>query len=516
MKRFIHRFSDRVIGTLSGFDRVLFRGSLPGLSTNSRMRDFLYHNHVLLKDFVRYSRQVTGQLKEISQKIAKRKDRPFIYVPSPHANKEDIALRVLKEHPINKGLICMLSCVEPCWSYEVVAYRETKKIQMRTRHRMCLHIYHYLIHPILGFMNVRIQTWFPFNIQICINGREWLARQMDKHRMQYQRLDNCFSWIKNLTKAQELMNQQLKTNWPELFHPIVHSVNPLHNQIFKTIPMQYYWCTSQTEWATDVMFKDRSALNQMYSAIIPHALTTFSSPDVMRFLGRKLMPKYRGEVITDYKKRAEGVRIKHRVGTNSVKIYDKFNIVLRVETTINNPRDFRVFRPLENHPDKMLAWQKLRQGIADLHRRAEISQASNERYLDSLADIDPSSTLGSLLEKISSPVIDDGKRFRALRASDPADLALFKAVTDGRFIVNGFRNRDLQHLLFPKPPTSEKEKRQRTGRVSRLLRLLRAHHLVKRVPHTYKYLLTHRGAQILRSILAMTKITLDQLNRSAA
>src|SRR3990172_7368481 len=182
------------------------------------------------------------------------------------------------------------------------------------------------------------------------------------------------------------------------------------------------------------------------------------------------MPKYLGEVITDYKNRSEGIRIKHRAGTNSVKIYDKYNVVLRVETTINNPRDFRVFRPLESHPDKMLAWQRLRQGIADLHRRAEISQASNERYLDFLADIDPSLPLGKLIEKISFPVIDNGKRFRALRASDPADLELFKAVTDGRFTINGFRNRDLQNMLFPKLPASQEEKRQRTGKVSRLIR----------------------------------------------
>jgi hypothetical protein len=138
MKRFIQRFSDRVIGHLSGFDRVLLRGSLPGLSTNSRMRDFLYQNGVLLKDFVSYSKRITAQLKEISQTIAKRKGRPFIYLPSSQTNKEEIALRVLKEQPTDRGLICMLSCVEPCWTYQVVAYRETKKIQMRTNHRMSL------------------------------------------------------------------------------------------------------------------------------------------------------------------------------------------------------------------------------------------------------------------------------------------------------------------------------------------------------------------------------------------
>jgi hypothetical protein len=401
-------------------------------------------------------------------------------------------------------------------SFEIVAYRETKKIQMRKREKMCLHIYQYMIHPEFGFMHARIQTWFPFSIQICINGREWLGRQMDRKRMDYERLDNCYSWIKNLSKAQDLMMQQLRTNWPRILNPIAQALNPLHHQIFKRIPLQYYWCTSQTEWATDVMFKNSTALAGIYSAIVPHALATFSSPDVMRFLGRKLMPQYRGEVITDYKKRAEGIRIKHRAGTNSIKIYDKFNIVLRVETTINNPRDFRVYRPLENHPDKIFAWQALRQGIADLHRRVEISQNSNERYLDALADIDPSLPFGKLIEQISSPVIDNGRRFRAIRTSDPADLALFKAVTDARFNINGFRNRDLQQILFSTSPTSEKEKRSRTSRVSRLIRLLRAHRLVKRVQHTYRYLLTERGSQTLRSILSINNITLDQLKRLVA
>jgi hypothetical protein len=252
---------------------------------------------------------------------------------------------------------------------------------------MCLHIYHYLIHPLFGFMNVRLQTWLPLRIQICINGREWLARQMDRANIQYRRLDNCFPWISDLDKAQRLMNRQLKTNWPTLLNRMVKMVNPLHPQIFKKIPLEYYWSTVQTEWATDIMFKNRSDLGQVFSAVVPHALSSFSSPDVIRFLGKKLHGNFQGKVMTDYKERVEGIRIKHRMGSNSVKIYDKFQIVLRVETTINNPRDFRVFRPIETDPKRNLAWQALRQGIADLHRRVQISQAANERYLDALAEI---------------------------------------------------------------------------------------------------------------------------------
>ena len=172
MKRFIQHFSDKIIGVLSGFDRLLIRGTIRAISLHSGMREFLYQNGVLLKDFGAYGQQVTKRIRQLSHEIADRQNRPFLYVPSSQTNKEEIALRVLKEQPVKTGLICMLSCVEPCKSFQVVRYAETKKIQLRGRDRMCLHIYHYLIHPVFGFMNVRLQTWFPLRIQICINGRE--------------------------------------------------------------------------------------------------------------------------------------------------------------------------------------------------------------------------------------------------------------------------------------------------------------------------------------------------------
>lgn len=516
MKRFIQRFSDKIIGVLSGLDRLVIRGTIRAISRHGGMREFAYQNGVLLKDFVPYVQGVTERIRQASRDIANRQNRPFIYLPSSQTNKEAIVLRAQKEQPVQKGLICVLSCVEPCTSFQVVRVAETKKLQLRARNSMCLHIYHYLIHPVFGFMNIRLQTWFPLSIQICINGREWLSRQMDNGNIQYQRLDNCFPWISDMKRAQELMNKQLDTNWPSILDPIVKMVNPLHSEIFTKIPLDYYWSTMQSEWATDIMFKSRADLANIYSAILPHALTSFSAPDVMRFLGKKLHEKFEGEVMTDYKKRIEGIRIKHRAGRNSVKVYDKFQIVLRVETTINNPRDFRVFRPVEKDPEKKLAWQRLRQGIADLYRRTEISQASNERYLDALAAVDSSVPLGQLLEQISVPVRDDGKRFRGLRPSDPDDTALFKAVTDGRFVINGFRNRDLQQLMFQQPPASEKEKRSRSAKISRLIRLLRAHHLVRRVPHTYRYLLTPKGTETLTAILSMRTISLDCLKRIAA
>ena len=146
-------------------------------------------------------------------------------------------------------------------------------------------MYQYWIHPLLGFMNARIQTWFPFTVQICINGRRWLSRQMDKAHMSYVQQDNCFSEISDIKKAQRLMDNQLRTNWSSVLGGVVSMLNPRHREIFKKFPTDYYWTTYQSEWATDILFSDTQYLHNLYEDLIHHGMTTFQSPDVMRFLG---------------------------------------------------------------------------------------------------------------------------------------------------------------------------------------------------------------------------------------
>jgi hypothetical protein len=515
LKRFIQRFSDKITGALSGFDRLVLRGSLRQLKYPAGMKRWLWDQQVLLKEFGAYAETLTERLKQASCQEAQRQSRPVLYLASSHTDKEALAREIAERDRIREGLIAVLRCVEPCSSYEIYRNRDTKRLELVPRFRKCLHLYHYFIDPQFGFMSARVQTWLAFDLQICLNGREWLARQMDRAGLRYHRQDNCFTWLENVEQAQRLMDRQLKTAWPRALQRIVRRIHPAHRQIFRHSPLDYYWSAFQSEWATDVTFKTPSALAEIYPAFVTHAMSTFSSADVMRFLGRKVHGAFRGEIVTDFKDRVEGIRVKHRVHKNSVKMYDKFGN-LRVETTINDPADFKVFRPKQNDPSGECDWRPLRRGIADLHRRAQVSQASNERYLDALAATDTSTPLGELVRSICRPVILNAKRVRALRPWAEEDLALFRAVTRGEFSVNGFRNRDLQARLFVGTPPSAKQYRRRSSRVSRLLRMLRAHHLIKRVPSTYRYLLTPRGRDILSAILTTQRVTLEQLNQAAA
>ena len=365
-------------------------------------------------------------------------------------------------------------------------------------------------------MHARIQTWLPFGIQICINGREWLARMLDQAGLRYRRRENCFVGLGDVERAQRLMDRQLELAWPAALDRIARAINPAHGRMFEGFLADYYWSVYQSEWATDVMFRNSSALAAIYPALVQHGIQSFSSPDVMRFLGGKVHGAFQGEIVSDFKNRPEGVRIKHRVGHNSVKLYDKQGSVLRVETTINDPHGFKVFRPIEGRPQNQLAWRLMRKGIADLHRRTRVSQASNERYLDALASVDTSTPVGELVAELCRPAQWRDKRVRALRPWAQDDMRLFRAVTRGEFNVNGFRNRDLQALLYDHPVESPEEQRRRSSKVTRLLRMLRAHGLIKKVAHTHRYILTAKGRQILPAILAVDRVPLAQLEPAAS
>ena len=513
-------------GVVSGFDRLVFRGSLRKIGYVRGMKGYLWAQQVLLKDFGTYVQHISEQVKQAALQCVEACGRPVQYLYSSLTNKEEIARSIAERDQISQGLVCALTCVEPCLAFDIHRNRQSRKLDLVQRTRKCLFVYQYWQHPVLGWMNARIQTWFPFAIQICINGREWLARQLDTLGMAYQRQDNCFPWVADFLQAQQLLDQQLHTHWPQLLDQIATQLNPIHQQIFAVFPMSYYWSIYQSEWTTDVVFKNRHDLKRLYPLWVHHAMTSFGSPDVMRFLGKKptgdgrVPGQVAAEIVSDCRRRQEGVRIKHRYNHNSVKLYDKAytpsGSVLRAEMTMNHPQDFKVYRPLASHPEGAMAWQRMRKGIADLHGRAQVSQKVNERYLDALAQTDDSTTLDQLISGLHRSVVLQGKRVRAMRPFAADDRSLLQAICQGQFTINGFRNRDLQDLLYSAPAASIQESRRRSAAISRKLRLLRAHHLIAKVPRSYRYQLTPLGRQIITAIFAAGNASINSLTAKAA
>jgi len=252
-------------------------------------------------------------------------------------------------------------------------------------------------------------------------------------------------------------------------------------------------------------------LSRLMPRFVQLGMTGLGCGDVMRFLGRPVpgsgMPHggFMGEVEANYIKRPEGVRLKFRVNQNSAKIYDKQGSNLRAETTINNPRDMKSFRTKEGNPEGEKEWRRLRKGVSDLARRAEISQKSNERCLNALASIETERTLGELTADVCRRKTGKGRSARALNPLADHDRRLLVAVGRGEFLLNGFRNRDIRGLMFEDASEETKdaiESKRQSATVTRLLRLLRDHGIIKKVSSTHRYLVTERGRELITGVTA--------------
>jgi hypothetical protein len=546
MLSFLARFASSVCGVLSGFDRLFFCGSLRSISYVKGLHNYLWFRRIPFKDFAAHSEEVTARLEEASLQQARQQGREIRYLNSAQHSKEDIARAIAARDRIKNGLICVLRSVDPCMSFQVNRNRQTHKLELRYRQRKCLHLYHYQIHPVFGFMHARIQTWFPFRVHVCINGREWLARQMDQAKLHYCRRGNTFTWLEDLAQAQTLFNQQLQAGWPRLLDGLAASLNPTHADLFGSVPARYYWTAQDSEWASDVMFRSRAALEAVYPQLIRYALTSFGAADVLRFLGQpvpasgKVPHRWRHEISSNLKERVEGVRIKHWLNGNSLKMYDKGS-VLRVELTTREPGEFKVYRTAQDEPEGPRTRRPMRKGVVDLPCRAEVGQAANARYLEALAAVHNPAPLRQLVEPLCRPAAEPGRhpdslpppetsvpvaarskavsrprRARALNPLAPGDVALLEAVVRHEFLINGLRNRDLRVVLYGEQAAKASDKRRQSAAVTRQLRLLRAHGLIEKVPQSHRYLVSEAGREAITALLAARNASTEALIRCAA
>jgi hypothetical protein len=350
------------------------------------VRAYLWDQGAPLTAFARYASQATSVILANAERLAVQAGRPSIYLTGSVTRragqtKEDLARSIAERDGVTDGLVCVLRAVEPCNTFTVK--RESGRLEVRTKHGKCLQFYFYFIDPEFGFMHVRVQSWMPYEIQVYVNGREWLARQLDAADVSYLRHDNALLRIDNLDKASALCERFAHRSWPRLLDNFARRLNPHLETIEKGGFGGYYWVVDQAEIATDVMFRDRPELAAIMPDLIRHAALDLSSEDVLQFLGRKLHPSL-AEVMTNTR-RADGWRVKHRLARNWIKVYNRVS-VLRVETTINNPREFRVLRVFEDERGRReRRWCEMNKGVANMWRYFQVGIGANLRYLDTLA-----------------------------------------------------------------------------------------------------------------------------------
>lgn len=519
MKQLIKSFGDSIIGVLSGFDRIVFQGRIVPIGYQGGAEGFFSRRRILFKDASAWVQEKTRKLVsaveawsllECGEKIS--------FLRSPKARKDVLARQRQQEKEISAGPLGVWACVEPCLSFKL-APGEHGPILLPTW-TQCKHLYLYLDHPEYGFMSVRMQTWFPYLIQIAMNGREWLARQLEHAGIAFQRCGNKLLHIDDFEAAQQLLDQQLKTNWCSLLDGFVPIAFPT---ITETIgrELSYSWTLWQSEWATDLVFANQTELEKIMSTCVQHAFIGGHPSRLLSYFGRPLtkagLPwvNCSSSLKSTIKEYVEGVRVRHWVDTNSIKMYNEFN-VLRLETTINDPGVLRGLR--RKHKAPVTATKEslpLRKSVADTTLRAHACQQINNRFADHLASMHSSTPVGDVIALVTQR---KRKRRRSVRALEPTakDRDLITAIADPRFIVGGLSNKDLRELLANTGPYLGKTDKQRSGITSRSIRLLRDHGVLRKLPKRRRYQLTSKGRQLVTAIQAALAASTEELMAKAA
>jgi hypothetical protein len=521
MKEFLQAHASKIQGTLSCFDRMLFRGYLP-IQDGWAMARFLNHHRIRFRTLKSFLVDNANHVVEHARKMALEAGRPFEYLPTG-VRMEERARKMVEKENIRDGLICVYRVVQPCRTFSFV-FKKGKPFVQPAR-RKCLFVYFYYLDPQFGLIHIKLQTWFPMVMQVYVNGHEWLARKLTENQIGYTKVDNVFVRIEDLERAQAFADRMPSLNWPEILQTYARRVNPLCGGLLGE--QRYYWVTCQSEYSTDIVFRNRAALAELYPRLISHGMRCFGAKEVMSFLGRKLVGQFQGEVVTDVLdllyRRIPGVRIKHRVNENFIKMYDKAGVVLRIEMVINSPEDFRVRRSVHRRGESTTEWVPMRKGVGYLFRYRDVSRSANSRYLDALAVVsDPTTKVKELDQVTRTRRNPAGRTARGFNPVNRQEVDLFHAVMSGEHHVRGFTNRDLRQrlnqteLLRTKQTTPEEDEKRRSAKTGRILARMHMHGLVAKIPRSRRWRTTALGRRLMTTAIQLREVNLPQLLALAA
>lgn len=485
------RYADRIRGVLRCYDRVIITGTLPEFGHAQAATRHLNLQKIKIFDFAAFAKPLRDAIRSNAERLAREAGIEIEYLRKPKGlRKEKRIQEILAQRGQAPGLVHIFSVMETCTTYEPWHDKRTHRTFLRPDSGKCVHYYFYFIDEDFGLCYLRVPTWAPYRLQFYFNGHNWLAGELHKRKIGFQLLDNVFLDVDDFARAQKIADQFRVQRLHRFLNQLVASCCPLLEQF----PAGYHWSLLQAEYATDIVFHSRPELAVLYETLVRTAVHAVKAQDVATFLGRKVDDRYGGEVGTDFHTRVQGTRIKHHMGQCAIKMYDKFGMVLRLETVTNDVSFFKHHREVV-HRDGSTEWKlaPVKKSIYSLPALAELLTASNRRYLEFLSTLDDVSAGARRVDRISRTVQDGTRRFRGFNVLDPQDRKLFEILERGEFNISGFQNRDLRRHL-PELTGSQ---------ACRLLKRLRTHGLVKKIGRTYKYYLTKLGRRVLAAALTI-------------
>jgi len=495
---FVAKFASLISWDLSCFDRVIFKGHLP-FSYASAFEKFVdYVLKMRRADFMEVVAPAWSErLVDHAKAFAARFGRLYEYHQGD-IDKDAWAKEQLHKKPLTHGLIGILCVMETCPTFKL-AHGEGRPCFMSRRVPQRV-LYYYFWDKDLGLMHVRLQTWAPFTCQIYVNGHDYVMQKLRQRGLGFEKVDNAFVQLDDPKQAQRIANRFAKLPWPKILEKYARRVNPLLHQELKNL--SHYWVIDQAEFATDLLFTSKHALAGLFGRLLEFALLTFSPKKIFQYLGRKWHERFDGEVQTWYKtEREPGSCLKHYMNKNWLKMYDKLGLLVRVETVINQPGDFKIFRECQHRDGRTsLGWFPMCKGVGNLHHYQRHALACNQRYLEALTPVNDPTPGYDDLKTLTEPKREDGRSSAGFNPAREEDIRFFAAVLAGDHIGKGFRNRDVRVALYTSAKDTNRRRRQ-SAAIGRLLHRLHVRGLVKKVPRTRLWRVTDRGRRIMGDTL---------------
>jgi hypothetical protein len=483
METLIGRYSEKISGVISCFDRSVITGTLPVLSNSRSMTSYLYDNNVRIFDYPRFAEPYRNQLRENAEKLAKENGIEIEFIRNANTRKEDIISKNLEQRGSHPGLVHIISTMEVCPTYKPWHDKSSGKTYLKGATSKCSTYYFYLIDEYLGLCYVRVSTWLPFRLQIYFNGHNWLAYKLKEAGIDYKMLDNSFIEISDWDKANEL-SQTLKV---EDLHKRLNEFASTYCPVYKNFKQLYHWSVIQCEYSTDIVFKKREYLQSIYSKLVQTAIYTVKPENIVTFLGKKLHPLYQGEIGNNYHLRIEGTRIKHSMRRVSIKMYDKFGQILRIEITSNDISFFKHYREVIHRDGTRTEKEApMKKYIYSLPALQTIMEASNRRYIEFISAIEDDSVGKGKLKKVTDKVTKDNRNYRGFNFFDKEDENILQIIARGECNIYGFRAKHFKQYI-----------NKSSTQISRILKRLHTHGLIKKIRNTYKYYLTELGKEII-------------------
>jgi DNA-binding MarR family transcriptional regulator len=456
---------------------------MPEISYAKGMTSYLNSKEVRIFDYTQFAESLRDKIRKQIDTIVSESGVSVQYINKSGIRKESLVSEKLKERGDHPGIVCILSVLEGCNSYKPWHDKQTGGNYLKPDISKCLHYYIYFIDELLGFGYIRIPTWCPFRLQIYFNGHNLLAGKLKEAGIDYTMTDNAFDSISDPVKAQELSDKLSVEDLHRKFDELAWKYCP----VYKELGLRYHWSVMQAEYATDIIFRKQEELQSVYREIIATAIHTVKPDNIATFLGQKLDPRYQGEIGNNYHVRIEGTRIKHTMGSVSIKMYDKFGKILRIETTCNDISFFKHFREVV-HRDGTTSNEmaSLKKNIYSLAFLSDNLKAANKRYLDFIAAFDNKEVGRKRLEQVTESKTENKRNYKGFNFFNKDDLTVLMVILRGEFNINGFRNKNIKKLLD-----------FNSAKVSRLIKRLRVHGLVKKASDSYKYYLTKLGKETI-------------------